>query len=132
MRLIVARRAGERLSDAGRYLHRHRRLAGGGFHGPLVLVDRALVQRRRQRQADRHLFQARLQRTPQRTFAGCSLTAATTAGSVRPPGEDGRVLIMADSTNPGAQREFAGQIPGAVVLRTWTCATWSRSAKAST
>ena len=38
------------------------------------------------------------------------------AGSVRPPGADGRVLIMADSTNPGAQRDFAGQIPGGVVV----------------
>jgi hypothetical protein len=38
------------------------------------------------------------------------------AGSVRPPGADGRVLIMADSTNPTAQRDFAGQIPGGVVV----------------
>ena len=38
------------------------------------------------------------------------------AGSRRPPGADGRVLIMADSTNPTGQREFAGQIPGAVVV----------------
>jgi DNA helicase-2/ATP-dependent DNA helicase PcrA len=38
------------------------------------------------------------------------------AGSVRPPGVDGRVLIMADSTNPTAQREFAGQIPGGIAV----------------
>lgn len=38
------------------------------------------------------------------------------AGSRQPPGADGRVLIMADSTNPAGQREFAGQIPGGVVV----------------
>lgn len=38
------------------------------------------------------------------------------AGSVRPPVADGRVLIMADSTNPSAQRNFASQIPGGVVV----------------
>jgi DNA helicase-2/ATP-dependent DNA helicase PcrA len=38
------------------------------------------------------------------------------AGSRQPPGADGRVLIMADSTNPSGQREFAGQIPGGVVV----------------
>jgi hypothetical protein len=38
------------------------------------------------------------------------------AGSVRLPGLNGRVLIMADSTNPGAQRDFASQIPGGVVV----------------
>jgi hypothetical protein len=38
------------------------------------------------------------------------------AGSCQAPGPDGRILIMADSTNPGAQREFASQIPGGVVV----------------
>ncbi len=38
------------------------------------------------------------------------------AGSVRPPTPDGRILIMADSTNPAAQREFASQIPGGVAI----------------
>lgn len=38
------------------------------------------------------------------------------AGSRRAPGTDGRVLIMADSTNPPGQREFASQIPGGVVV----------------
>lgn len=38
------------------------------------------------------------------------------AGSCRPPVQDGRILIMADSTNPAAQRQFAGQIPGAFVV----------------
>jgi AAA domain len=38
------------------------------------------------------------------------------AGSGQAPGADGRILIMADSTNPGAQREFASQIPGGVVV----------------
>jgi hypothetical protein len=38
------------------------------------------------------------------------------AGSRQPPGSDGRVLIMADSTNPTGQREFAGHIPGGVVV----------------
>lgn len=38
------------------------------------------------------------------------------AGSRQPPGANGRVLIMADSTNPAGQREFAGQIPGGVVV----------------
>lgn len=38
------------------------------------------------------------------------------AGSARPPVADGRVLIMADATNPRAQREFAGQIPGGVAV----------------
>ena len=38
------------------------------------------------------------------------------AGSLRPPVANGRVLIMADSTNPGAQRNFASQIPGGVVV----------------
>ena len=38
------------------------------------------------------------------------------AGSCQGPDPDGRILIMADSTNPTAQREFAGQIPGGVVV----------------
>src|SRR5262249_24577130 len=38
------------------------------------------------------------------------------AGSRLAPGPDGRTLIMADSTNPGAQRELASQIPGGVVV----------------
>lgn len=38
------------------------------------------------------------------------------AGSHQPPGADGRVLIMADSTNPPGQREFASKIPGGVVV----------------
>ena len=38
------------------------------------------------------------------------------AGSCQPPAPDGRILIMADSTNPAAQREFASQIPGGVVV----------------
>lgn len=38
------------------------------------------------------------------------------AGSRQPPDTDGRVLIMADSTNPTGQREFAGQIPGGVAV----------------
>lgn len=38
------------------------------------------------------------------------------AASRQPPVPDGRVLIMADSTNPAAQRDFAGQIPGGVVI----------------
>jgi hypothetical protein len=43
-------------------------------------------------------------------------TLRVTAGSVEPPGADGRVLIMADSTNPTGQREFASHIPGGVVV----------------
>ncbi|MDC7684879.1 UvrD-helicase domain-containing protein [Asticcacaulis sp. BYS171W] len=38
------------------------------------------------------------------------------AGSVPLPHNDGRVLIMADATNPTGQREFAGQIPGGVTV----------------
>lgn len=38
------------------------------------------------------------------------------AGSRQPPGADGRVLIMADATNPTGQRDFAGQIPGGVAV----------------
>jgi AAA domain len=38
------------------------------------------------------------------------------AGSCQPPVPDGRILIMADSTNPTAQREFASRIPGGVVI----------------
>lgn len=38
------------------------------------------------------------------------------AGSCPLPGPDARILIMADSTKPGAQRDFAGQIPGGVVV----------------
>ena len=38
------------------------------------------------------------------------------AGSVPLPNDQARILIMADSTNPGGQRDFAGQIPGGVVV----------------
>lgn len=38
------------------------------------------------------------------------------AGSSRPLAPDDRFLIMADSTNPTAQRDFASQIPGGVVV----------------
>lgn len=38
------------------------------------------------------------------------------AGRVRPPGKDGRVLIIGDSTNPDGQRKFASQTPGAVTV----------------
>jgi hypothetical protein len=38
------------------------------------------------------------------------------AARVRPPGEDGRVLIIGDSTNPDSQRRFASQTPGAVAV----------------
>jgi hypothetical protein len=38
------------------------------------------------------------------------------AARARPPGEDGRVLIIGDSTNPDSQRRFASQTPGAVTV----------------
>jgi UvrD/REP helicase N-terminal domain len=38
------------------------------------------------------------------------------AGRTRPQTESGGVLIIGDSTNPPGQREFAGQIPGAVTV----------------
>lgn len=38
------------------------------------------------------------------------------AARVRPPGEDCRVLIIGDSTNPDSQRRFASQTPGAVTV----------------
>lgn len=39
-----------------------------------------------------------------------------TAARVQPPGSDGRVLIIGDSTNPRSQRQFASQTPGAVTV----------------
>ena len=38
------------------------------------------------------------------------------AARVRPPGADGRVLIIGDSTSPDSQRQFASQTPGAVTV----------------
>lgn len=38
------------------------------------------------------------------------------AARVRPPGFDGCVLIIGDSTNPASQRQFASQTPGAVTV----------------
>jgi hypothetical protein len=38
------------------------------------------------------------------------------AARVRPPGGDGRVLIIGDSTSPQSQRQFASQTPGAVTV----------------
>jgi DNA helicase-2/ATP-dependent DNA helicase PcrA len=38
------------------------------------------------------------------------------AARVRPPADDGCVLIIGDSTNPGSQRQFASQTPGAVTV----------------
>jgi hypothetical protein len=38
------------------------------------------------------------------------------AGCTRAPERDGTVLIVGDSRRPGSQREFAGQIPGAVTV----------------
>lgn len=38
------------------------------------------------------------------------------AARVRPPGADGRVLIIGDSTSPDSQRRFASQTPGAVTI----------------
>lgn len=38
------------------------------------------------------------------------------AARVKPPGADGRVLIIGDSTNPDSQRRFASQTPGAVAV----------------
>lgn len=38
------------------------------------------------------------------------------AGRVGAPGDDGKVLIIADSRNPPGQRDFAAQIPGAVTV----------------
>lgn len=38
------------------------------------------------------------------------------AGSVRAPHADGRILIIADAAKPAAQRQFAGQIPGAIAI----------------
>ncbi len=38
------------------------------------------------------------------------------AGRTNPPGDDGKVLIIADSTRPQTQRDFAKQIPGAVTV----------------
>jgi DNA helicase-2/ATP-dependent DNA helicase PcrA len=38
------------------------------------------------------------------------------AARVRPPGGDGCVLIIGDSTSPNSQRQFASQTPGAVTV----------------
>src|SRR5690606_16926353 len=38
------------------------------------------------------------------------------AARVRPPGGDGCVLIIGDSTNPDGQRQFASQTPGAITV----------------
>jgi hypothetical protein len=38
------------------------------------------------------------------------------AARVRPPGGQGCVLIIGDSTNPGGQRQFASQTPGAMTV----------------
>jgi hypothetical protein len=38
------------------------------------------------------------------------------AARVKPPGADGRVLIIGDSTSPKSQRLFASQTPGAVTV----------------
>jgi AAA domain len=38
------------------------------------------------------------------------------AARVRPPGDDGCVLILGESTNPGSQHQFASQTPGAVTV----------------
>jgi len=38
------------------------------------------------------------------------------AARMRPPGNDGRVLIIGDSINPDSQRQFASQTPGAVTV----------------
>ncbi|MDF1600276.1 UvrD-helicase domain-containing protein [Mesorhizobium sp. YIM 152430] len=38
------------------------------------------------------------------------------AARVRPPGADGRVLIIGESTSPDSQRRFASQTPGAVTV----------------
>lgn len=38
------------------------------------------------------------------------------AGRIAAPGDDGKVLIIADSTRPQTQRDFAKQIPGAVTV----------------
>ena len=38
------------------------------------------------------------------------------AGMTAPPDKDGKVLIIADSKKPRSQRDFAGQIPGAVTV----------------
>ncbi len=38
------------------------------------------------------------------------------AGRVRPPGGNGHVLIIGDSTSPDSQRRFASQTPGAVTV----------------
>lgn len=38
------------------------------------------------------------------------------AARVRPPGGDGHVLIIGDSTNPDGQRQFASQTPGAITV----------------
>ncbi len=38
------------------------------------------------------------------------------AARIRPPGPDGRILIIGDSTNPDSQRRFASQTPGAVAV----------------
>lgn len=38
------------------------------------------------------------------------------AARIGPPGPDGRVLIIGDSTSPDSQRRFASQIPGAVTV----------------
>jgi DNA helicase-2/ATP-dependent DNA helicase PcrA len=38
------------------------------------------------------------------------------AARIRVPGQDGRVLIIGDSTSPSSQRQFASQTPGAVTV----------------
>lgn len=38
------------------------------------------------------------------------------AARIRPPGNDGCVLIIGDSTSPDGQRQFASQTPGAVTV----------------
>lgn len=38
------------------------------------------------------------------------------AARVQPPNGGGCVLIIGDSTNPGSQRQFASQTPGAVTV----------------
>lgn len=38
------------------------------------------------------------------------------AGRVRPPADDGHVLIIGESTSPDSQRQFASQTPGAITV----------------
>lgn len=38
------------------------------------------------------------------------------AGRIAPPGEDGHVLIIGDSTSPTSQQQFASQTPGAITV----------------